>query len=222
VIANPLDLARGDIEELKSAGAVGLVIRPWLSADPSIDDEKAIARAKEMSEAAWAQGIETLWEVHSPAQARSAVAAGAAILLLTPESTDAASADASLAGEWRAAAGGRAAVVAQLRAMQAGNAEVAAAGALRTEAGAGGIALLGACVGDGEDAEYARWATETLASKASQEFRITGMTGHVNGHYGTGTFERATGERQWRRTGGAAGWAPASNNAAGRKSAPGP
>ena len=46
------------------------------------------------------------------------------------------------------------------------------------------------------------FAIEGLTSKASSEFKITGMTGHVNGHFGTGTFEKSSNAIQWARKGG--------------------
>ena len=212
IVSTAISASKSDVDSAKSSGASGIILRPWsdtVAVPPSISD---------LADYAASQMIETLWEVGTAEQAKSAVAAGASILFLTPEAAEAAASDSAAALAWREVAGG-AAAVAPLRAMQAGNAEAAAAAALRAAGAAGAVVLSGACVGDGEDAEYARWAVEALSSKASREFRITGMTGHVNGHYGTGTFERATGERQWRRTGGATGWAPASTNAAGRKSA---
>jgi hypothetical protein len=54
--------------------------------------------------------------------------------------------------------------------------------------------LADACVGDEEDQAYVKWAVDALLSKQSKEFKITGMTGHVNGHYGTGTFEKSQNE----------------------------
>jgi hypothetical protein len=54
--------------------------------------------------------------------------------------------------------------------------------------------LADACVGDAEDQPYVKWAVDALLSKQSKEFKITGMTGHVNGHYGTGTFEKSQNE----------------------------
>jgi hypothetical protein len=212
IISTAVSTSKSDVDSAKSAGAVGFILRPWQTSEPGL------TAISELASYAASQMMETLWEVGTAGQAKSAVASGATILLLTPEAADTAAADSSVASTWRDSAGG-AAIVAPLRAMQAGNSEVNASAALRAAGAATAVVLSGSCVGDGEDAEYARWAVEALSSKASREFRITGMTGHVNGHYGTGTFERATGERQWRRTGGSTGWAPASTNSAGRKSA---
>ena len=39
--------------------------------------------------------------------------------------------------------------------------------------------LASACVGDGEDQAYVKWAVDACLSKQSKEFKITGMTGHV-------------------------------------------
>lgn len=212
IISTAVSTSKTDVDSAKAAGAVGVILRPWQTSEPGLP---SIA---ELASYAASQMIETLWEVDTAEQAKSAVASGATILLLTPAAAEAAASDSNVASTWREATGG-AAVVAPLRSMQAANAEVTEAAALRSAGAASAVVLSGSCVGDGEDAEYARWAVEALSSKASREFRITGMTGHVNGHYGTGTFERATGERQWRRTGGSPGWAPASTNSVGRKSA---
>jgi hypothetical protein len=41
-----------------------------------------------------------------------------------------------------------------------------------------------ACVGDGEDLEYAQFLVGALTSKASSEFSFSGSTGSTNGHFG--------------------------------------
>jgi len=69
-------------------------------------------------------------------------------------------------------------------------------------AGCKAVLMEKAVVGDSEDVHYTSFCVDGLTSKASSEFKITGMTGHVNGHFGTGTFEKSTNAIQWKRMGG--------------------
>jgi hypothetical protein len=83
-------------------------------------------------------------------------------------------------------------------AMQADNAEIAMGRELAA-AGCKAVLVQEACVGDSEDLHYTDFCIKGLTSKASSEFKITGMTGHVNGHFGTGLFDKATGVTNWAR-----------------------
>jgi hypothetical protein len=53
-----------------------------------------------------------------------------------------------------------------------------------------------ACVGDSEDLEYAQFLVGGLTSKASSEFKFTGLTGSTNGHFGG---IQANGTVKWKR-----------------------
>lgn len=50
--------------------------------------------------------------------------------------------------------------------------------------GCGSILIRSACVGDSEDMEYAQFCVGGLTSKASSEFKFSGLTGSTNGHFG--------------------------------------
>lgn len=50
--------------------------------------------------------------------------------------------------------------------------------------GCGSIMVRKACVGDSEDLEYAQFCVGGVTSKASSEFKFSGLTGSTNGHFG--------------------------------------
>lgn len=50
--------------------------------------------------------------------------------------------------------------------------------------GASSMLIHQACVGDDEDVEYAQFLVNELTSKASSEFKFSGLTGSTNGHFG--------------------------------------
>ncbi len=54
-----------------------------------------------------------------------------------------------------------------------------------------------ACVGDKEDIEYSSFLVGGLTSKASSEFKFSGLTGSTNGHFGG---IQANGSVKWERT----------------------
>lgn len=58
-----------------------------------------------------------------------------------------------------------------------------------------------ACVGDQEDIEYSAFCVSGLTSKASQEFKFSGLTGSTNGHFGG---IQSNSSVQWERTAAAA------------------
>ncbi len=60
------------------------------------------------------------------------------------------------------------------------------------------ILVRNACVGDDEDLVYAKYAQTALTSKQSSTFKIGGMTGSTNGHFGTGVSSAAT-SPEWNR-----------------------
>eukprot|EP00285_Hemiselmis_virescens_P015199 CAMPEP_0173383208 /NCGR_PEP_ID=MMETSP1356-20130122/5751_1 /TAXON_ID=77927 ORGANISM="Hemiselmis virescens, Strain PCC157" /NCGR_SAMPLE_ID=MMETSP1356 /ASSEMBLY_ACC=CAM_ASM_000847 /LENGTH=301 /DNA_ID=CAMNT_0014337951 /DNA_START=129 /DNA_END=1034 /DNA_ORIENTATION=- len=143
-----------------------------------------------LAEAAAAKGMDAVWEVASEEEAKAAVEAGAKVILV--------SASTSVAAAIREVVPKEVVAVARVESMQQGANEVTDARSLKA-AGFNSVMLSEACVGDKEDAVYAKWAVEALTSKQSKEFKITGMTGHVNGHYGTGTFEKSQAEVVWLR-----------------------
>ena len=75
-------------------------------------------------------------------------------------------------------------VVAGIDAMQPDHGEIDAGRAAQA-AGARGVLLRGACVGDDEDAPYAAFAIGRLRTKKSTSFGMDGFTGSTNGHFGS-------------------------------------
>lgn len=67
--------------------------------------------------------------------------------------------------------------------MQADGAEIAEGKAYKN-LGCGSIVAMRACVGDSEDLEYTQFLVGGLTSKASSEFKFSGLTGSTNGHFG--------------------------------------
>ena len=94
-------------------------------------------------------------------------------------------------------------VVAKFEAMQAENGEIRSGRALASEVDGNirSLLLSGACVGDDEDLQYSRFAIAQLRSKMSSEFRIDGLTGAANGHFGTGggSARYAAEKTAWKR-----------------------
>lgn len=78
----------------------------------------------------------------------------------------------------------KAIAIAALAAMQEEDAEVDAVRACR-DAGAAGVLLQNACVGDEEDVKYARHAVGLFRSERLSSFAMDGFTGTTNGHFGT-------------------------------------
>ena len=62
--------------------------------------------------------------------------------------------------------------------------------------GAASGVVMKACVGDVEDLEYAQFLVNGLTSKASSEFKFSGLTGSTNGHFGG---VQANSKVSWRR-----------------------
>ena len=177
----PLPLIfNGDATELEaaaSAGASGIVLSP-----------SELGQA----EAAAKLGMEVVWAVESQDDVGAIVDANLGDAFLIKEAD---------AQELAVALPKDSVKIAALESMQADNNEVEAGRALST-AGVKAVLMEAACVGDAEDLPYASFCIQGMTSKASSEFKITGMTGHVNGHYGTGTFEKSDSTTQWARKGG--------------------
>lgn len=79
--------------------------------------------------------------------------------------------------------------------MQADGKEITAGRELK-KSGCVSLLVRSTCVGDAEDLEYTRFLVDGLTSKASSEFKFTGLTGSTNGHFGG---MQANGTVKWRR-----------------------
>jgi hypothetical protein len=177
----PLPLIfNGDTTQLEAAASAG--------ASAVVLSSSELAEA----EAATKLGMEVVWAVESKEDVGAIVDAGLGDAFLIKEAN---------AQELAAALPKDAVKIAALESMQADNNEIQAGRAL-SAAGVKSVLMEVACVGDAEDVPYANFCIQGMTSKASSEFKITGMTGHVNGHYGTGTFEKSASTTQWARKGG--------------------
>ena len=85
--------------------------------------------------------------------------------------------------------------IASVDPMQQDGAEIERAKELK-KLGCASILIRQACVGDSEDLEYAQFLVGGMTSKASSEFKFSGLTGSTNGHFGG---VQATGSVKWRR-----------------------
>ena len=61
------------------------------------------------------------------------------------------------------------------------------------------VLVMDACVGDSEDLEYAKYFLGEVTSKSSKTFKMTGLTGSANGHFG-GVQSQSKGQNWKRRT----------------------
>lgn len=93
-------------------------------------------------------------------------------------------------------------VVASLESMQNDSEEIARAKELASitsdSAKISGILIEDACVGDTEDLKYTAFVVENINKKSSSTFKMTGLTGAANGHFGSelsGGLQTA----KWRR-----------------------
>ena len=129
-----------------------------------------------------------IWRVTADNAADAAAAAGEGDAFLF---------EADATADVVAALPAKAVAVASVTAMQEDEAEVEAGRACR-DAGAAGVLLQGACVGDDEDVKYARHAVGLLRSKRSSSFAMDGFTGSTNGHFGT-SYGGADKPKAWKR-----------------------
>jgi hypothetical protein len=74
-------------------------------------------------------------------------------------------------------------VIASMKSMQNDNAELERGKELKM-LGVTSVLLEKACVGDGEDVQYASFAINGLTKKKSSTFNMSGLTGSTNGHFG--------------------------------------
>ena len=74
-------------------------------------------------------------------------------------------------------------VIASMKSMQTDNAELQRGKELKL-LGVTSVLLEKACVGDGEDVAYASFAINGLTKKKSSTFKMSGLTGSTNGHFG--------------------------------------
>ena len=61
-----------------------------------------------------------------------------------------------------------------------------------------GLLYQKSCVGDAEDLKYTNFVVESITKKSSNQFKMTGLTGSTNGHFGTS--DDSPENAKWRRT----------------------
>ena len=139
-----------------------------------------------------------LWRVRNEGEVFAAISSSSSSAGFVFDGDDASGLSASVIEELAPGA----VIVACLESMQDSNREISTGRELAA-AGCRSLVLRRACVGDDEDLVYASFALRGLTSKMSSEFRIDGMTGAVNGHFGSsgGSLSRRgdVGEAQWKR-----------------------
>jgi hypothetical protein len=86
--------------------------------------------------------------------------------------------------------------IATLNPMQPGGLEIQQGKQYSKTYGCASVVIQNACVGDAEDLEYSQFLVHGLTSKASSEFKFSGLTGSTNGHFGG---IQANNQVQWRR-----------------------
>eukprot|EP00518_Triparma_eleuthera_P020678 CAMPEP_0197544960 /NCGR_PEP_ID=MMETSP1320-20131121/197_1 /TAXON_ID=91990 /ORGANISM="Bolidomonas sp., Strain RCC2347" /LENGTH=299 /DNA_ID=CAMNT_0043104419 /DNA_START=32 /DNA_END=928 /DNA_ORIENTATION=+ len=153
----PVVYTGSDIERAIAAGASSCVL-PWGASIPSCESE-----------------ISPMYRVNSSSDVEALYATGARAFVIS-DSPEAESAILSVPDD--------SVSVLEVDSMQDNQAEVERAQSLRSSSGLSSVLLRGACVGDGEDLEYAAFAISALTKKKSKTFNMSGLTASTNGHGG--------------------------------------
>eukprot|EP00287_Rhodomonas_sp_CCMP768_P008340 CAMPEP_0196723592 /NCGR_PEP_ID=MMETSP1091-20130531/5687_1 /TAXON_ID=302021 /ORGANISM="Rhodomonas sp., Strain CCMP768" /LENGTH=285 /DNA_ID=CAMNT_0042065549 /DNA_START=185 /DNA_END=1042 /DNA_ORIENTATION=+ len=170
----------GDLSEALAAVAAGA--SAVVVAASEVEVGETVAQA----------GAEVIWNIDSAEQVDVLAGSGAS----GPFLVDAKEQDV------RSALSKDAVVVSALDSMQPDQAEMELCREL-VASGCKSIMLRNAIVGDEEDLQYSRFVLDKLKDKSSSNFRITGMTGSTNGHFGTGSFgAQEEAGIVWKRLGG--------------------
>ena len=119
------------------------------------------------------QGSSAIRKISSPAEAEK-VSAGGAYLV---------DADEDNVEDVLAVIPAGSVVIASMTSMQNDNAELERGKELKM-LGVTSVLLEKACVGDGEDVQYASFAINGLTKKKSSTLNMSGLTGSTNGHFG--------------------------------------
>jgi hypothetical protein len=185
-------------QDLSEAGASSIVI------------DAGETEAASLAESASSFGLETIWKVSAAEQVRK-------VLERTDESADVFLIDVNVDDE-----GGTVAISETLAAvpktsmsiatlydpMQDGGAEIETGKEFKSM-GFASVLVKNACVGDKEDVDYASFVVSGMTSKASKEFKFSGLTGSTNGHFGG---IQSNSSVKWERTKLSSGTEDASND----------
>lgn len=160
-----------DVEAVSKVGATAIVV------DASDEDgAKALAKSSSSSDGS----IETIWKVSGPEIAKSVLEwteETADVFWLDTIETETAEKIVEVLPKSSTVIG----IVDEP--MQADGAEIQQGKNFKT-LGCASVLVKMACVGDKEDIDYASFVVGGLTSKASSEFKFSGLTGSTNGHFG--------------------------------------
>ncbi len=167
-----------NVQEISEAGASAIIL------DVGASD------AMQKAESASSCGLETIWKVSSVDQAKQVLESfeDADVFLL--DATE------SMAEILAIIPKSSMSIGTLHEPMQEDGAEIET-GKEYKSMGCASILVKKACIGDKEDIDYASFLVSGLTSKASSEFKFSGMTGSINGHYGG---LQANGSVKWDRT----------------------
>ena len=166
-----------NVEEISESGASAIIL------DVGASD------AMQKAESASSYGLETIWKVSSVDQAKQVLESfeDADVFLL--DATE------SIAEILAIIPKSSMSIGTLHEPMQEDGAEIET-GKEYKSMGCASILVKKACVGGKEDIDYASFLVSGLTSKASSEFKFSGMTGSINGHYGG---LQANGSVKWDR-----------------------
>eukprot|EP00536_Pseudo-nitzschia_multiseries_P007119 jgi/Psemu1/304612/fgenesh1_kg.163_\ len=156
-------------EDVAAAGASAVVV-------------EASESASGLAESVHSVGLETIWKVSTTEQAKQVLEwtdDQADVFWLDVDADDAITIDEIVQALPKSSMS-----IGVLReAMQADGAEIGQGKEFKSM-GCASVVVKQACVGDKEDIEYASFVVSGLTSKASSEFKFSGLTGSTNGHFG--------------------------------------
>jgi len=160
------NIASDSLSELSEAGASAVVV------DAGSDETVSVA------ESASSTGLETIWKVSTVEQAQQVLESTndrADVFLLD---------DPSVISQITQTLPKSSLSIAVVHdPMQEDGAEIETGKTFKSM-GCASVLVKKACVGDNEDIDYASFLVSGLTSKASSEFKFSGLTGSTNGHFG--------------------------------------
>ena len=158
------------VNDLSEAGAAAVVI------------DAGSAEALFLAESASSVGLETIWKVSTVEEAKQVLEstnelADVFLLNIQEDST------AAILEIIEALPKSSMSIATLYDPMQQDGAEIEKGKEFKSM-GCASVFVKQACVGDKEDIDYASFLVSGLTSKASKEFKFSGLTGSTNGHFG--------------------------------------
>ncbi len=161
----PVPIVCQGVESMETAAAAGASA---VIVDAGAENSLALA------ESAFSAGLETIWKVSSAEQATHILDSIEADVFLLDETTP---------EILRVLPKSSMAIGTLHEPMQEDGAEIETGKEFKAM-GCASVLVKEACVGDKEDVGYASFLVSGLTSKASKEFKFSGLTGSTNGHFG--------------------------------------